>query len=459
MERKKIAIVGAGVGGLTAGALLAKKGYSVTIFEKEKYVGGRALTFDGSEINIDDYRKILSSFNLNIAFSDPPLEEIFSKRLLDGYRLDLGYHVIGGGGSIVNSVFSKFDEKVNFLESKVGFIDEKSFRFPFLSTFDKLKIFPNILRLFLAGEKIFKKLDSVSMKDTINQYGKGKMKLILEVFSRSITTVNDLNKISTGETFRAQKNLYRGSKPVGYPVGGLKSVSNKLVEIIKKHDGEIKLNSKVDEIVIRTQKAVGVKVEGDIHFFDFVVSNLLVQNLFDIVNEDFFPKRYVDYLKNLEGTGSLCAYYSLKNVPDSLKGKCFHFIKRNIGVEGNDAVGMIDFLTSYSQSKVSNSEDYLVQSYVICTPKEARDKQVLEELRNILDEKLDVLIPSFKKDLKWAIYPNIWHLDGVAKTIDKDKPSIETPVENLFLVGDGVKASGIGFNCAVNSAKKLEKML
>ena len=37
---KKVCIIGAGIGGLTAGAILSKKGYNVTIFEKEKILGG-----------------------------------------------------------------------------------------------------------------------------------------------------------------------------------------------------------------------------------------------------------------------------------------------------------------------------------------------------------------------------------------------------------------------------------
>ena len=38
---KKINIVGAGPGGLTAAMLLAKRGFKVTLFEKENKVGGR----------------------------------------------------------------------------------------------------------------------------------------------------------------------------------------------------------------------------------------------------------------------------------------------------------------------------------------------------------------------------------------------------------------------------------
>jgi len=42
---KKITIIGAGLGGLTAGALLAQKNYKVTVLEQHNIVGGAATTF------------------------------------------------------------------------------------------------------------------------------------------------------------------------------------------------------------------------------------------------------------------------------------------------------------------------------------------------------------------------------------------------------------------------------
>lgn len=49
MEKKKIAIIGAGPGGLTAGMILAHRGFAVEIFEKDSAVGGRnkPLTLSG----------------------------------------------------------------------------------------------------------------------------------------------------------------------------------------------------------------------------------------------------------------------------------------------------------------------------------------------------------------------------------------------------------------------------
>ncbi len=454
MTNKKVCIIGAGIGGLASAVLLTKKGYKVTVFEKEPQIGGRALSIKGSTITLNEYKNLLARFHMGIAFSEPNIETIFDKKMLDNYVLDLGFHILSGGFPLnIKNLLAENNNHIDFLESYLGFIEGNKYKFPFLSKLDKLKIAPNIFRLLFANEKTLKELDRVSISDTIKKYGKGKMKLILEVFSRSITTMNNLDKISSGEMLRAQKNLYKGSKPVAYPKNGLISINNEFVDFIIKHGGEIKLNTFVNQILIKDMKAIGIKVQDKEKYYDIIISNIIVQDLFNIVNEKNFPIEYTNFIKSLKGTGSLCAYYSLKKVPNDLIGKSFHFLERNVGLEGNDAVGMIDFMVSSSDSGLSPKEEYLVQSYIICNPDEAINHLTLKKLRELLDKNLKVLIPDYKKQLIWVIYPVIWHLDGVAKTIDNQKPNIITPIENLYLVGDCVKAPGIGLNCALNSAK------
>ena len=455
---KKVCVIGAGIGGLTTGAFLSKKGYSVTIFEKEKILGGRSLSFNGDNLTLDEYRRMLSRFSMNVPFSNPLLEEIFDKKMLNGYTLDLGFHSIEGGTmSDVGRAIIDIGHKVEMMGSKLGFIQENDFIYPLISTKDKLRFLPNILRLILSGESTMENLDKVSIAETINKYGKGKMKLILELLPRVTTTVNDLSKISTGESFRAsQANLRRGSSPVGYPQGGLVKLSDVFANEIKRNNGQIHLGKKVKQIIIDDGKASGVIVDDNEYKFDIVVSNILVQYLFNIASEKQFPKEYVEKLKSLEGTGSLCAYYSFNHIDPKLIGKSFLFIERDVGVNGNDAVGMIEFVTALPESGIAPSSKYLVQSYIICTPAEAKSKKMLDKLKEMLDRNLEILIKDFHSKLNWAIYPAVWHLDGVAKTIDNIKPDIKTPVENLFLVGDCVRAPGIGVNCAVKSARLLE---
>jgi hypothetical protein len=179
MNNKKVCIIGAGIGGLTAGALLIKKGYSVEIFEKESSVGGRAFSIEMSSQTIDSYKKLLSRFNMTIAFSEPSLENIFEKKMFDGYTLDLGFHMIGGG--IINklrNIIPEYFQNITIYKSRL--FEQKNGHYGyFVTTSYKISMIPNILRLLLSGEKTMKQLDNVSMSETIKKYGKGKMKIVL----------------------------------------------------------------------------------------------------------------------------------------------------------------------------------------------------------------------------------------------------------------------------------------
>jgi protoporphyrinogen oxidase len=457
MNKKKVCIIGAGIGGLTAGALLIKKGYSVDIFEKEPMVGGRALSIAMSSQTIDSYTQLLARFHTHIAFSEPPLEDIFKNKMFEGYTLDLGFHMIGGGIiQKLRTIIMDYYENITIYESRL--FEQKNGHFGyFVTTADKISMIPNILRLLFAGEKTMKELDTVSMSETIKKYGKGKMKDVLEMNPRLITTINNLDLISTGEVFRTQKDMrLRG---VNYPKNGLLKMSQTVADFIEKNGGKIHLNSSVTKIIINDKKAEGVVVAGKTYTFDTMLSNIIVQNLFSIADENQFPKDYVTMMKTLQGTGSLCAYYSLTQIDERLLGKTFIFIERNIGIDGNDAVGMIDFISASPETGLSPQSHYLVQAYIICTPKEARDKKILEKLKATLDKNLERIIPNYHTHLQWAIYPTVWHLDGVAKTINNTKPEIQTPIQNLYIIGDCVKAPGIGINCAINSARLLGEML
>jgi protoporphyrinogen oxidase len=457
MTNKKVCIIGAGIGGLTAGVLLTKKGYDVTIFEKESILGGRAQSLDMSRLNFEEYKKILSRFEMNISFSEPSLRTLFDKKMLDGYYLDLGYHVIGGGIiDKLKEIISISDKELDILESRL--YEQKNDHYDyFVTNFEKLKMLPNFLRLFFASEKTMKRLDITPIAETIKIYGKGKMKIVLEVNSRLITTVNDLNLISTGDVFRTQKDM--GMKGIRYPKNGLICISKKLADYIKNNKGVINLNSSVSKIMITNGEVKGVIADGKKYFFDVVISSIVVQDIFNFVDKSYFPKKYVKNIKSLRGTGSLCAYYSLKKIDTGLLGKTFQFIERNAGVDGEDAMGMIDFMSASPDSGIAPPSEFLVQSYIICTPDEARDEKTLMKLRNILDKNLEKIIPDYKSNINWCFYPAIWHLDGVAKTINNEKPEIQTSIENFYLVGDCVNAPGIGINCAINSAKILAQMI
>jgi len=450
----KACIIGAGIAGLASASLLLKEGHDVDIYEKEDIIGGRALTID-RKLSYKDYIRLLKRFDMYVPFAEPSLEEIFGG-LIDGYRMDLGFHLIGGGENASPlRILSSLGIKQDIIGSRIGFIGEK-INYPYLSAGDKLKMLPRILQLLFSRKDTIKALESVSMEETIKKYGKGKMKLTLELFPRLITTVNDLSRISTGETFWAQRELM-GSHPVSYPAGGLNSIAKKFASWIEGNGGKI-IHQKVEKVIIDGGRAVGIEADGE-QKYDVVISSLPAQDTFSIAGESNFPDKWSEKIRNLEGTGSLCAYYALNEMDGRLMNKAFVFIERDAGVEGNDAVGMIDFKMASPEAGISPSGKYLVQAYVICTPEEAKSRKKVEVLREILDKYMEKLVPEYDKKMEWCIYPSIWHLDGVAKTIDNEKPAVSTPIKNFFIVGDSTNAKGVGINCAADSANLLMEEL
>lgn len=461
----EVAIIGAGLGGLTTGALLANKGHNIEIFEKEKILGGRTLTLDGSNLTLDEYQKILHRFDLWIPFSEPDIETIFDKKMLHGYRLDLGFHLLGFiDNSPIVKTLERFGQHVEIFSSKFGVIHPEkgvmSTLAQYLSATDKMRLVPLAARLLSARKSTLEDLQKIPLSETLERFCKGKIKDVLGIAGKLISTINDLDSISTGESIRVLEQWIRGARQAGsYSKFGSISLSQAYANIITAKKGKINLDTKVENILQKDNIANGVEIEGVRKYYDAIISNLPIKDLFYISNEKWFPNEYVKNIKSLEGTGSVCAYYALKRINPELIGKPFAFIEKNLDIDGKDAAGVIDFLTADPNIGLSPKNRYLVQAYIICTPNEAINKKKVSMLRETLDNKMEVLLPGFRQHLDFVIYPTSWHLDGVAKTIDNEKPDSVTPLKNLYLVGDCIKSTGIGMNCAVDSGITLSEKI
>lgn len=444
-------VIGAGIGGLATASLLVKNGWSVDVYEKEELLGGRALSCKIQE----GYENLLKKFEMKIVATSPDLQQIYD--LAADYKVDLGFHLIGGGkkGACVR-LLKQLDIELDFVGSRLGFIGDK-IDYPILKAKDKFAILPRILQLLFTRKSKIEEMKKISMEEMIKKYGRGKLKLILELFPRLITTVNDLSRISAGETFFAQRELL-GGDPVVYPYGGLNSMAEAMAEYIEKNGGRIYLGHKVNKIIIEDGVAKGIRIKRKEKEYDVIISTLPIQHIFTMADEKEFPEEWVEYVKNLKPTGSLISYHALNKLNKNLLNKSFVFIERNVDFEGNDVVGMIDFKMNY-ESGVTPRGKYLVQSYAICTPEEAKKRKKAMELKEIIEKNLKKLIPDYEKHMEWSIHAAIWHLDGVAKTIDNEKPDVTTPIKNLYIAGDCVASKGVGVNCAADSANLIAERL
>ncbi|MEJ2249324.1 MAG: FAD-dependent oxidoreductase [Candidatus Lokiarchaeota archaeon] len=127
---------------------------------------------------------------------------------------------------------------------------------------------------------------------------------------------------STGELLKNIKRvLEKGS--IYYPNGGWNSILNGLINKIKENRGEIRQKALVSEIIIENNKAIGVRVNNQTIFGEFIISTIPVQNLFSILDENLCEPNFVSKCKNLRQTAGISIDFGLSRKISDIDGMIF----------------------------------------------------------------------------------------------------------------------------------------
>lgn len=260
-----VVVIGAGMGGLMAGNLLAKKGHKVTIFESHTMPGGYTAGF---------WRKgyYFESGTLSFEMSD----------VIFGAMKDIGvYDKIDFTRQIARWVCKDYDFVMQSFEDMKNAILEA-----FPSEKERLlRYYAEIDRMWDAY-KVMEKPKGVI----------GKILFPLRV-PRFVNMVREYAKMTSSEFaekyFEKNSKLYHIFKDVGYPdmsamivpaaymslindywtvKTGMQSWADVLAENFKKFGGELKLKSKVERILTKDGAAVGVTCGGKDYAADHVLS-------------------------------------------------------------------------------------------------------------------------------------------------------------------------------------------
>lgn len=222
--QKKVAIIGGGVTGLVAGYELSKKGYNVTIFEKENFLGGLASGFKINETN---------------------LEKVY-------------HHIFKTDKEIIGLIEELgLQKKLKWHESSIGlYYDEKMY--PFVTPTDLLKFKPldlidkfrlGVVALYLQKTKNWKKFENVTAYEWMKKYcGANAFKVIWEPLLKG--KFHDYYKQVSMAWLWARIHTRGNSKEkvelLGYLDGGFEILIKKLEEKILENGGEIIKNKIID---------------------------------------------------------------------------------------------------------------------------------------------------------------------------------------------------------------------
>lgn len=277
-SRRKALIIGAGLGGLSAGIHLQRDGWDVTLIERNSRVGGRMNVIEEDGFRIDMGPTMLMMPHV--------LRDLFAScgRDVEDYltleRLRPAYRVCWPDGTYLDMGCSMEE----ILESVRTFAPEDVVRFPGFITKMQDK-YENARYNFI--EKSFNSVSSLLRPSTLK--GLVKSLPVESVYSFVAKQIRN-EKLRQAFTFQT---MYLGLSPfecpsiyallpyiemeygVWFPEGGMISVANALGRLFNELGGKVELCKPVEKILLDGKTAVGIRTaDGAERRADVVVCNM-----------------------------------------------------------------------------------------------------------------------------------------------------------------------------------------
>lgn len=274
---KKIIVIGAGLGGLSAAIRLAKSGFEVTVLEKNETVGGKVNFVEKDEYKFDTGASLLTMPHVFEDLFD------FCERRIEDYLEIVSLDPICRYFWTDKTVFDASSnlEKTENEITRIAPEDTKNFR-QYLA--DAKRKFEIAEKTFLANSlndlpkllrpKYLKDLLHISSMKTLDAHNRSYFKSakLQQLFNR-FATYNGSSPYQTPATFALVPFVEFGLG-AWYVRGGIYEIPKALARLANELNVEIKMNCAVEKIITKNDKAVGVSLKnGEILQSDFVVAN------------------------------------------------------------------------------------------------------------------------------------------------------------------------------------------
>lgn len=277
---KKSIVIGAGIAGIATSIRLAKKGYTVEVYESNRYPGGKLSAFSSEGYRFDAGPSLFTMPQyvdalFELCDEDPRAHFTYQKK-------EIGCEYFWPDGTRLTA----FSDQDRFLQE----VEEK------------LNVDPSVVKNYLARAK--EKFDLTAelfLENSLHRWGTFLTKKTIKALSRlPLFELNkSLAKVNTAQLkephlvqFYNRFATYNGSSPFQtpgimtlvqhleseygtfVPEGGMEQISQSLYLLAKRQGVKFHFNQKVTEILHTKNEVTAVVVDKQKLFADVIVSNM-----------------------------------------------------------------------------------------------------------------------------------------------------------------------------------------
>lgn len=329
-DKYETIVVGAGIGGLTAGAILARDGIDVLVIEQAHQPGGCCTSFRVGDFTFDASVSSIKGFG-EFGFHIQRTIFDFLNQQVELIPLESAYSMYFG------------EQRVDFYHDRLAFTSELGAMFPqssgsilsFLRELDHL--YHAVLDCSgpprpTADEPAGRRL-SLLARHPLSLFRASRNRRVSadQVFYRYLddplarsffeadfmyNTGYHMEELSAPHA--AMVVMDRHSGGTHYPIGSSQQIPDRLARSIAENGGRILYRTPVEEIVVEAGRATGVRIEGGRTVrAEAVISDASVRDLYGgLVAAENLKPQTIEWVSSLEPTPSVIAVYI--GVPETL---------------------------------------------------------------------------------------------------------------------------------------------
>lgn len=299
---KKVAVIGSGFAGLSAASTLAKKGYEVSVFEKNSTAGGRARKFETNGYLFDmgpSWYWMPDVFENYFNYFGKSAADFYElKRLDPSYRIFFSKEDVLDVPAGLDALYKMFDRLEPGSSTHLKqFIEEGKYKYEI--GINKLVRKPGLSLTELADLDLFKGIFKLHVFESISTYVKKYFK------NPQLIQLLEFPVLFLGAAPQKTPALYSlmnyADLALGtwYPMGGMHKIVEGMLAVAQQEGVSIEFNSTVQRIEMEGANVKGLIINNTFRPFDYVVAGAdyhhveqtLLPKEFRRYSEDYWDKR------------------------------------------------------------------------------------------------------------------------------------------------------------------------
>lgn len=420
----KIAIIGAGFGGLAVAYRLSKAGHAVTVIESEEKPGGLAIGFQEKKWDWSLEKHYHHWFT-----NDDAVLTLAS---------EIGHNVL-----IKRPITSTFiDGKIRQLDSPLSLL-----LFSKLPFVDRIRM--GIVLAYLRFTSKWQPLEKITAEEFVKKYmGRRSWEVLWGPLFRGKFSI--YAKDISAAWFWAR--IKKRTPSLAYPEGGFLAFAEHLADVVTKQGGKILYKTKVSKISKKNQ-GIHISTDKGNAVFDKVVCTLPTPLFVRLTMG--LPEDYKNNLQDLNGIGAVNLVLSLNK--EFLSGNAYWL---NITASHFPFLAVVEHTHFMDKEHYNNEHLLYVGNYL---PHDHRyyKKEAIELLREFYPF-LKTINPKFNSP--WVneayVFKAPFAQPIMSLNYSEKIPPFETPIENLYLCNmQQVYPWDRGTNYAVENGEKVAQVI